>query len=254
MNRPAPEPDRSEAPSTSFAPRVIQAGDSALVVELGPPSSTAIDAAANRRVIALAAAVRVAAPLGVRDVVSAFSACAVHFDPVRTDVDRLRALVEQLAVAPPPADEPASEPTRLPVCYGGEWGPDLDRVATVTGLSPSAVVDLHARVVYRVFMVGFSPGFPYLGILDRRLHVPRLPTPRTRVVAGSVGLAGAQTGIYPNDTPGGWNLIGRTPVPLFDQTRSDPSLLKPGGRVRFYPISPAEFAVLKHSAPWPEGR
>ena len=127
------------------------------------------------------------------------------------------------------------------MCYGGELGPDLAGVASFAGLTETAVVDVHAGGSYRVFMLGFVPGFAYLGIVDTRIAMPRRATPRVRVPVGSVGIAGAQTGVYPSETPGGWQLIGRTPVKPFDPARDEPFLLKAGDTVQFYPIERAEF-------------
>jgi KipI family sensor histidine kinase inhibitor len=131
------------------------------------------------------------------------------------------------------------------VCYGGEFGPDLGAVATHAGVDEQAVIDAHANGDYRVAMLGFMPGFPYLLGLDKALHTPRRESPRTRVPAGSVAIGGAQTGIYPRELPGGWQLIGRTPLVLFDPTREQPALLQPGQRVRFRAIEAGgEFAAL----------
>ena len=222
------------------------AGDSAFVIDLAsaPPDGRApeeIDVATNARVIALAHAVGGLAVPGVRDIVPAFTTLAVHFDPLRTETDRLASLLEELARAPAEARASEGACVDVPVCYGFDCGPDLNAVATATGLEPSRVIDLHVAPLYRVFMIGFSPGFPYLGVVDARLRVPRRSNPRVTVPAGSVGLAGPQTGIYPVASPGGWNIIGRTPLKLFDESRDEPCLLRPGGSVRFRAITASEF-------------
>ncbi|HET6872400.1 MAG TPA: 5-oxoprolinase subunit PxpB, partial [Sporolactobacillaceae bacterium] len=129
----------------------------------------------------------------------------------------------------------------IPVCYGGEWGPDLDHVAAVNGLSPEEVIRIHSEGVYLVHMIGFAPGFPYLGGLSKEISTPRRETPRLVIPKGSVGIAGDQTGVYPLETPGGWQLIGRTPINLFNPNSETPSLLKAGDFVRFVPISPSEW-------------
>jgi len=230
-------------------PRLTLVGDSALVLEFAEFPDARMDVAINRRVHAVATAIVEARLQGVRDVVPAFDTVAVHFEPLRTEVGRLltdvRRIMEIVAAAPEATQEVARPVIRLPVCYGGEYGPDLEQVAALTGLTVSEVVERHASSTYRVFMVGFSPGFPYLGIVDERLRVPRLPVPRTRVPAGSVGIAGAQTGIYPIETPGGWHILGRTPLCLFDLERLPPNLLGPGNLVRFEPI---EASVYTHQA------
>ncbi|GMV48737.1 MAG: 5-oxoprolinase subunit PxpB [Nitrospira sp. NTP2] len=146
---------------------------------------------------------------------------------------------------------PRRSPRRhtIPVWYGDEAGPDLLDLAQSVDLTADAVIALHASVTYRVFMLGFSPGFPYLGRVPDRIAVPRLATPRTRVEAGSVGIAGPQTGIYPQSSPGGWRIIGRTPVRLFALDRPHPFLLAPGDRVRFVPIGKEEFTSLNGPTP-----
>src|SRR5439155_17589530 len=168
----------------------------------------------------------------------------VYFDPLQTNYDALGAMLERLARHPVQREPPHRDPIRIPVCYGGAHGPDLSRVAQFAGLSEDAVVDLHAAAVYRVMMLGFTPGFAYMGIVDARIAAPRLESPRPRVPRGSVGVAQEQTGIYPSETPGGWQLIGRTPVRPFDMSRSDPFLLHAGDEVRFVPIAQKEFDEL----------
>jgi KipI family sensor histidine kinase inhibitor len=210
--------------------RIRDAGDSALVADLGD----VVDRAINRRAIGLAARVRAAGVAGVRDVVPTFRSVAVFFDPLRTDVEALRALLQ-----PQPQDDAERsrrEAVAIPVEYGGESGPDLDAVATATGLAPADVVARHSAREYRVFMVGFLPGFGYLGELDPAIAAPRQASPRLRVPAGSVGIAGRQTGVYPQASPGGWQIVGRTTTRPFDSGRTPASLLAPGDRVRFVPV------------------
>ncbi len=225
----------------STSPRCLPLGDSALTVESGDD----IDPVANDRVLALAAAVDEAAIIGVRDVVPTFNAVTVHFDPTQTDPEELKRRLLDLAIHT--ASSHASAPPQtvsVPVHYGGEDGPDLEELSRQVGLPPSQVVQLHRSVLYRVFMLGFSPGFPYLGTVPDQIAVPRLDRPRQKVPAGSVGIAGKQTGIYPQESPGGWRLIGRTPLKLFDPKRPDPFLLKPGDRVRFVSVDREEFDRL----------
>jgi inhibitor of KinA len=217
--------------------RIVPAGDSALIVEF----EERIDPAVNARTIACADAIQTAGIAGVRDVVPTYRSVAVYFDPLRTDSD---ALIERITheaehVAVPAAITAA--PVRIPVCYGGELGPDLAAVATFAGSTPDEVVQLHSSVIYRVFMLGFVPGFAYLGLVDERIAMPRHSTPRVRVPTGSVGIAGVQTGIYPAETPGGWQLIGRTPLKPFDASRREPFLMKAGDAVQFFPIDRGEY-------------
>jgi inhibitor of KinA len=136
----------------------------------------------------------------------------------------------------------------IPVCYGGEFGPDLDYVASHAGMSTHEVIERHMRPLYRVHLIGFLPGFPYLGGLDPRLATPRRDTPRTAVPAGSVGIGGMQTGVYPLESPGGWHLIGRSPAVIFDSTRTPPTRLAPGDVVRFRAIEPGEFALMHQAS------
>jgi inhibitor of KinA len=165
----------------------------------------------------------------------------VYFDPLRVDYDALMMRVEQELARPRAAASASAAPIRVPVCYGGELGPDLASVAGFAHMSENEVVRLHTSATYRVFMVGFVAGFAYLGIVDRRIAMPRHTTPRVRVPLGSVGIAGVQTGIYPAETPGGWQLIGRTPVKPFDPARAEPFLMKAGDAVQFFSIAREEY-------------
>ena len=218
---------------TPPAARICRLGEHLLLVELG----TSIDDDVNGRVLALAAWVRLQGWPGVLDVVPAFASLGLHLATTADDGAIESALRERLASLPvmTPEVEPG-QPVDIPVRYGGRDGPDLDEVAALAGLSRGEVVDRHVARTYRVFMLGFLPGFAYLGTLDPALNVPRRASPRTAVASGSVGLAGAQTGIYPRESPGGWQIIGRTDVRLFDPSLDTPSLLAPGDRVRFVPV------------------
>lgn len=216
--------------------RIVMAGDSTVIVEF----EDRIDPAVNAQAVALADAARAAALPGVRDIVPTFRSVAIYFDPLRTDMEALSRVLEAGARSSGPLSR-ASNPIRIPVCYGGEFGPDLADVARLAGLSESAVVDLHAGSTYRVFMLGFLPGFAYMGSVDERIAAPRRATPRVRVPIGSVAVAGVQTGIYPSESPGGWQLIGRTPLKPFDRRRAQPFLFAAGDAVQFYPIVAGEF-------------
>jgi inhibitor of KinA len=224
--------------------RIVLSGDSTIVVQL----EARVDLEINARVTRLADAVQAAAIPGVRDVVPTYCSVAVFFDPLRTDyaglVGWLERQLDQLTGLP--IAEP--RPIEVPVCYEGELGPDLAAVAAFAGISPQDVMAIHASVTYRVFMLGFMPGFAYLGVLDPRIAMPRRPTPRSRVPSGAVGIAGEQTGIYSVETPGGWQLVGRTPLEPFDQTRPVPFLLRAGDAVRFVPIDRDEFRRIRRSA------
>ena len=211
--------------------RIRDAGDSGLLLEL----EAVIDPSVNARAIAIAAAVAAEQQAGVRDVIPTYRSVAVHFDPLVADVDALRASLRRAASSAPVVKDGAL--VDVPVAYGGEHGPDLDEVASFAKLSRAAVVDRHCAAEYRVFMLGFLPGFAYMGSVDDAIAVPRKATPRTRIPAGSVGIAGRQTGIYPQQSPGGWQVIGRTGLQVFDPRRAPVSLFAPGDRVRFVAVT-----------------
>jgi len=216
------------------------AGDAALVVEF----EERIDPAVSARGSALAEAVLAEKLPGIHDVVPTYRSVTVYFDPLHADQQKLSATLRRLADSVAERDVPRRPPITIPVCYGGDCGPDLAAVASFAGLNEAEVIDLHAAASYRVLMLGFMPGFAYMGPVDRRIAAPRLETPRPRVPRGSVGIATEQTGIYPSETPGGWQLIGRTPVRTFDLTRPDPFLLHAGDEVQFVPIAREEFDKL----------
>ena len=207
-------------------------GDSCVSVHLG----THIDPVINVRCIALADALESLGVPGIRDVVPTYNAVTVHFDPLVTDSARLTRELERLAASDLPSTVSATRTVDIPVVYGGESGPDLGAVAEFAECSEEDVVRLHASRTYRVYMLGFLPGFAYMGSVDPRIAMPRLDTPRLRVAAGSVGIAASQTGIYPCDTPGGWRIIGRASTNVFDATRSEPFLLRAGDSVTFVPL------------------
>lgn len=212
--------------------QIVPAGDAVLIVQF----AERVDPIVNARVIALAERLGAVASLGILDVVPTFRSVAVYFDPLRTDHDRLLAELRRLASTDIPVDARPREPIQIPVEYGGSYGPDLAEVARFAKVTEDEVVRLHTAVTYRVFMLGFVPGFAYMGSVDQRIAAPRRQTPRTAVPMGSVGIAGVQTGIYPSELPGGWQLIGRTTVKLFDLSRTEPSLFKPGDAVRFVAV------------------
>lgn len=222
-------------------PRFVPSGDASLLVVLADGPSEAATAA----VLALREALSASPPPGLVDLRPAYASLLVVFDPrVATHADVERAVSPLL----PPADlvlAPAGRTVEVPVCYEGDCAPDLADVARGAGLTPAEAVALHASAAYRVAFLGFSPGFAYLLGLPPRLATPRLPAPRLAVPAGSVGIAGAQAGLYPRATPGGWRLVGRTPLPLFDPLRDPPSLLLPGDAVRFVPVPRAELDRLE---------
>ena len=220
-------------PSSTIAPL----GDSALLVKFGDR----IDPRLNERAHELAAAVdglRAADPRFGR-AVPAYASVLVPFDPVAVDPDEARRVVAALlGESQPPPGPGAKGPgtlVEIPVRYGGEDGPDLADVAALNDLRPDDVVELHAGTEYRVYFLGFAPGFAYLGPVPAQIATPRLDAPRQRIPAGSVGIAAEQTGVYPFELPGGWRIIGRTDLSMWDLRRDSPALLRPGDRVRFVP-------------------
>jgi inhibitor of KinA len=218
------------------APRVTRLGEETWLVEF----EARIDPAVNRRVLSLARSIEGTALRGVRDVVPAFASLAVHADVRQLDVADFERTLHEL-VARQGNEEPEGQSHDIPVCYGGEYGPDLGDVAAVSGLDVQEVIRRHTAPAYRVYMLGFLPGFPYLGVVDSTIAVARRATPRPLVKAGSIGIAGQQTGIYPSDSPGGWQIIGRTPVRIFDSSREPRPRLRPGDRVRFHPCDATVF-------------
>ena len=222
-------------------PRIVDLGDAALTIEFGDK----IDVAINARVMAARDALLAARPDGIVDVVPAYASLTVHFDPSMLDRERLAGALADAAQAHS-ASSTATTTWMLPVCFGGEFGPDLAEVAAATGRHEADVVSALCKADLRVFMIGFLPGFPYLGLLPEWLSLPRRATPRTEVAANSVAIAGTQAAVYPWQSPGGWHLLGRTPVRLFDVRDADrPALLAAGDRVRFRTIGSDEFSDIE---------
>jgi KipI family sensor histidine kinase inhibitor len=215
-------------------PAFSPAGDSAVLVQFGER----IDLEINRRAHALARRIAAAQLPGVGEAVPGYTTLLVHYDPLQLDFERVLAWLQDQAGQVADEALPAPRRVEVPVYYGGAHGPDLAFVAEHCQLTPPEVIRRHANGEYPVYFLGFTPGFPYLGGLDPRLATPRLATPRTRVPAGSVGIAGPQTGIYSVDSPGGWRLIGWTPLQLFDPSANPPALLAPGDVVVFRALEP----------------
>jgi len=223
--------------------RVEPLGDEALLVVLGE----GIDGAVNDRVHHFAGLLQGSALPGLRDLVPAYATLAVHYDPAawadfgQTPYAALAAALERIWRTAGGAAPLPGRVVEIPVCYGGQYGPDLGEMALHRGMAEADLIARHAADAYRVFMLGFAPGFAYLGGLAPGLAAPRRATPRARVPAGSVAIAGLQTGIYALETPGGWQIIGRTPLRLFDPSLDPPCLLRPGDRVQFRPIPESAF-------------
>jgi inhibitor of KinA len=239
-------------PTSSFS--IFPLGDSAITIDLG----NCINEQCNMKAHAIQEWLAAHPFPGRQDIIMAYSSVTVFYDPAEVSASGVNgpsgvyswlegllklAWQETDGVDRAIAQDAVSRTVDIPVCYEGEYAPDLEWVAVQKGLSPAEVVQLHVAGVYRVYMVGFLPGFPYLGTLDTRLSISRKPEP-VQVRAGGVGIAGMQTGIYPMNSPGGWQIIGRTPVSLFDRDASPPVRLQAGDWVQFQAISTAEFRML----------
>jgi inhibitor of KinA len=222
-----------------LAVRFLPSGDCALTIEFG----NEIDRDLNARVMGLHLALKRCDLPGVVETVPTFRSLMVHYDPLTVSQAALRDRLEQLLESEQPAGG-TGDLVRLPVCYEGEFAPDLADIAAATGLTPDEIVRLHSETVHYVYMIGFAPGHPYMGDLPAALALPRRQTPRAKVPAGTVAIAVGLTVIYPFASPGGWHAIGRTPVPLFVLDRSPPALLRAGDKVRFVPITAADHARI----------
>lgn len=226
-----------------MVPKVLCAGDQALTVEF----SDRIDAEVNARVIAFAEALRAEPEAGVREVVPSYRSLLVLYDP---EIARGAALAERLGRRAAAIGDAGGEARlwRVPMRFGGSAGLDFEEMARMKGLAADELVAVFTEPEYRVYMIGFAPGFAYLGGLPERLHTPRLPTPRQRLEAGAIGIGGAQANINSVPGPSGWRFLGRTPVRLFDPARPQPFLFRAGDAVRFFPIGEAEARDLDAAA------
>jgi inhibitor of KinA len=223
--------------------RILPAGDTGMVVEFGE----SVDPATNRMVHQFCTSFASLAAPGVSEVVPTYRSALIYYDPLVTSWEDIASRVTGVL-----AEAHTSLPARprvmeIPTAYGGDRGPDLEYVARYTGLEPDEVIGLHSAPRYLVYMIGFTPGYPYFGGLDERLVVPRLKNPRLRTPAGAVGIGGNQTGIYTIPSPGGFHIIGQTPLRLFDPTSDRPFLLKAGWLVRFRPVGSEEYERIERA-------
>jgi KipI family sensor histidine kinase inhibitor len=216
-------------------------GDRGLLLEFGDE----IEPEVNDRVRRMVLAIRAEAIEGVIETVPTYRSLLIIYDPLLLPVDLLKKRLEKIEEGLQETPLPKPKLTKIPAVYGGAYGPDLEFVAQYHGLSPEEVIRLHCSKPYFIYMIGFMPGYPYMGELPEALITPRLKTPRLSVPKGSVAIAQKQTGIYSMESPGGWQIIGRTPVELFHPDRDPPSLLQMGDLVQFYPISEKEFNEWK---------
>ena len=221
--------------------RILTAGDSSLLVEFGKEISPDI----NRKIAATVQLMREQHIEGVVDVIPAFCSLLVNYDPRVVRYDKMKKRLESLVRMDIKVGAEKRKIFQSPVVYGGEYGPDLATIAQHAGLSEAEVIDIHSSRDYLIYMLGFLPGFCYLGGLDERIHTPRLSNPRLKIRAGSVGIGGSQTGIYPLDSPGGWQLMGMTPVKTYDPEREVPILVEAGNYIRFVPVDEAEYRRIQ---------
>jgi inhibitor of KinA len=225
-------------------------GETALTLDFG----NVIDAEINKWVLALFKKLQTLALPFLLDIVPAYASLTIYYDVVQvqpllhdnqTAAHAMQALLENMVASLETESNGAPRAVRIPVCYSNTYAPDLKALACTKGMKTEDVIALHIGQTYRVYMIGFMPGFPYMGEVNEKIAMTRKEQPRLRVEAGSVGIAGRQTGIYPLATPGGWQIIGRTPVQLFDPSQPEPTMLRPGDEVQFYSITEDEFESYK---------
>lgn len=221
--------------------KILTAGDSSILIQFG----NTIDPAINRKITATVQLMREQHINGVTDVIPAFCSLLINYDPRVISYEQIKRRMEGLLKIDVAAGDTRKRVFEIPVCYGGEFGPDIQNIADHAGLSVEEVIQIHTSRDYLIYMLGFLPGFTYLGGLDERIHTPRLANPRIRIPAGSVGIGGSQTGIYPMDSPGGWQLMGQTPVKTYDPERKVPTLVEAGDYIRFVPIDLEEYHRIK---------
>ena len=221
--------------------RILTEGDSSLLIVFGSEVSPDI----NRRISAVVQLIRDQRIRGIVDLIPSYAALLINYNPQVIRYAEIRERIEKILSMDYRVSESEKVIVEIPVCYGGEYGPDIQNIADNAGLSVREVIDIHSSRDYLIYMLGFLPGFCYLGGLDERIHTPRLAQPRLRIREGSVGIGGSATGIYPMESPGGWQLMGMTPVKTFDADREVPILLEAGQYIRFIPVSEEEYLDIK---------
>lgn len=221
--------------------RYLPAGDEAMVIEFGKT----IDEEINNRVISMATSIRNKRIKGVREILPTYRSLMVFYNPKKISYIRLVSTVKALGFKENEGEEEEKKTLIVPCCYDDSFGPDLSDMSKELGLTKEEIVKIHSEKKYKIYMLGFLPGFVYLGGLDKRINIPRLQTPRTKIPARSVGIGGAQTGVYPVDSPGGWRLIGSTPLDFYDIKREDPILCEAGEYIRFRPVSKPEYSDIR---------
>lgn len=221
--------------------KILTAGDASLLIEFGKEISPEI----NAKITATVQLMKEQHIEGVVDIIPAFCSLLINYDPRVLSYDDISKRMKRLLKMDIKAGESRRRVFEIPVCYGGQYGPDLANIAEHAGLTEEEVIKIHSSRDYLIYMLGFLPGFCYLGGLDERIHTPRLANPRLKINAGSVGIGGSQTGIYPLDSPGGWQLMGMTPVKTYDPDREVPILLSAGDYIRFIPVDEEEYLRIK---------
>lgn len=221
--------------------KILTAGDASLLIEFGKEISPEI----NSKITGVVQLMKEQHIEGVVDVIPAFCSLLINYDPRVISYDEITKRMKRILKMDVRAGETKKRVFEIPVCYGGKYGPDLGFIAENAGLTEEEVIKIHSSRDYLIYMLGFLPGFCYLGGLDERIHTPRLANPRIKISAGSVGIGGSQTGIYPLDSPGGWQLMGMTPVKTYDPNREIPILLSAGDYIRFVPVEEEEYLRIK---------
>ena len=222
--------------------RILTVGDCAVSVEFGQEISLDI----NHKVMALKLVLEREAILGIEEMIPTYCSLLIQYDPLELRYGQLRDKLEALVGQLDTVEMPPKQVVEIPVAYGGEFGPDLAEVASCHNMTEAEVIQLHSAPEYTIYMLGFVAGFPYLGGMDKSLATPRKASPRLKIAAGSVGIAGEQTGIYSVESPGGWQIIGRTPLKLYDVNRQAPVLLQAGQYIKFKPITEEEFRAIEN--------
>lgn len=220
---------------------IVAAGDTSLLVEFGQEISPEI----NRKISTTVQLMREQHMEGVVDVIPTFCSLLINYDPRVISYEQLKTRMQELVKLDIKSEAGKKRIFEIPVCYGGVYGPDIENIAKHAGLTVEEVIKIHTSADYLIYMLGFLPGFCYLGGLDERIHTPRLANPRLKISAGSVGIGGSQTGIYPMDSPGGWQLMGMTPVKTYDPNREVPILVEAGDYIRFVPVDEQEYKRIK---------
>ena len=221
--------------------KYLIAGDRAIVIEFGEE----IEEQVNSKIRSLTVAIDQEGVIGINETIPTYRSLMVIYDPMIMELDELIGVIKSIITRMHELKLPEAKVIEIPTLYGGEYGPDIEYVADHNKISIDEVIKIHTEMEYLIYMIGFTPGFPYLGGMSDKIEAPRLQNPRTKIPVGSVGIAGKQTGIYPVESPGGWQLIGRTPVKLYDPYRKDPVLLNAGDYIKFVQIDESEFKNIE---------